>query len=80
MTTPTNQIEIEIFVAMNEGGGWIVTNDESDALTILSEDEGGYQARVLKLKVKMAPPKMDEVEVTVPDEAGTTTAIPEVAS
>lgn len=32
---------------------------------------------VVKLKVKMTPPRMDEVEVTVPDDARTTAAIPQ---
>jgi hypothetical protein len=60
----------EIFIAMNEDGDWIVETDESDALNKLSEDAGGYHARVVKLTVTMSPPKMTEAKVVVPDEAG----------
>lgn len=60
----------ELFIAMNEDGDWIVQTEESEALSRLAEDCGGYQARVVKLTVKMAPPKMSEAEVDFPDEAG----------
>ena len=63
----------EVFIAMNNDGGWIITTDETEALEKLGEDEGlGYRARVVKLIVKMSPPTMTEVSVNVPDEAGQT--------
>jgi hypothetical protein len=65
----------EIYLAMNEDGDWIVTHDESEALSKLAEDAGGYQARVVKLTVKIAPPVMTEAEIDVPGEAGETTEI-----
>ena len=65
----------EIWIAMNEDGGWVVVTDESEALSTLGEDEGGYLGRVVKVTVKMAPPKMTEASVDVPDEAGTTEQI-----
>lgn len=65
----------EIFIAMNEDGDWIVTDEESTALEKLAEDQGGYHARVVKLTVKMSPPVMTEAEVEVSDEAGETKAI-----
>jgi hypothetical protein len=68
-------IDCEIYLAMNEDGGWIVTNDESDALTQLSENEGGYQARVVKVTVKMTPPKMTEATVTAGADAGKVAAL-----
>jgi hypothetical protein len=68
----TDKKTIEVFIAMNEDGDWIVEPDESDALSKLAEDVGGYHARVVKLTVKMAPPKMTEATVDVPDEAGQT--------
>jgi hypothetical protein len=68
-------IDCEVYLAMNEDGGWIVTNDESDALTQLSENEGGYQARVVKVTVKMTPPKMTEATVTIADDAGKIAAL-----
>lgn len=76
MTKPTtNKVEVEIYIAMNEDGAWIVTNDESDALTTLNAFVGGYCGRVVKLTVKMAPPVMSEAEVDVADEAGETTEL-----
>jgi hypothetical protein len=60
----------EIYLAMNEDGDWIVETDESDALSKLADDVGGYHGRVVKIIVKMSPPVMTEAEVTVPDEAG----------
>jgi hypothetical protein len=68
-------IDCEIYLAMNEDGGWIVTNDEGDALTQLSENEGGYLARVVKVTVKMTPPKMTEATVTVGADAGKVAAL-----
>jgi hypothetical protein len=62
----------EVFIAMNEDGDWIVETDESDAMSKLQEDAGGYHCRIVKLTVKMAPPVMTEAEITVPDEAGQT--------
>ncbi len=66
----TEKVVCEIYLAMNEDGGWVVTNDESEALSNLTEIEGGYHARVVKLAIKMAPPVMTETVVDVPDEAG----------
>jgi hypothetical protein len=71
----TDKIAVEIFIAMNEDGSWVAATDESDALAKLAEDEGGYHARVVKITVKMAPPKMAEAAVDVPDEAGDTTEL-----
>lgn len=63
-------ISCEIFIAMNEDGGWVVGNDESEMLSKLGDDEGGYHARIVKVVVNMDPPKMDEVTVEVPATAG----------
>jgi hypothetical protein len=68
----TDKITCEIFLAVNEDGDWIVANDESEALQKLGEDAGGYQARVVKVIVKVAPPVMTEVAIEVADEAGET--------
>lgn len=74
-----DKIDCELWIAMNEGGDWIVISDESEALSELGEQQGGYQARVVKITVKMSPPVMSEAEVTVPDEAGSVTAQSETA-
>jgi hypothetical protein len=68
----TDQIEIEIFVAMNEDGGWVVATDEADAATQLDENEGGCHRRIVMIKVKMTPPQITEASIVVPDEAGNT--------
>mgnify|MGYP001609688571 CR=1 FL=1 len=70
-TKITEPVDCEIWIAMNEDGGWVVTNDEGDALTKLGEDEGGYAGRVVKVTVKMTRPVIDEATVTIPDTAGT---------
>lgn len=70
-------IDCEIWIAMNEDGGWIVTNDESGAAEKLGEDEGGYACRLVKVTVKMTPPVIDEATVTVPETAGTVEVFPE---
>lgn len=63
----------EIFIAINNDGGWIVTTEEAEALEKLGDDEGlGRRARVVKLSVKLAPPALTEVTIEVPDEAGQT--------
>jgi hypothetical protein len=67
-------IDCEIWLAMNEDGDWIVATDESEALTKLGEDCGGYQARVVKITVKMTPPAMPETTVTIGDDVGTVVA------
>jgi hypothetical protein len=67
-----DKVICEIFIAMNEEGDWIVTDQEEEALSKLAEDQGGYLGRVVKIKVKMTPPVMTEAEVEVSDEAGKT--------
>jgi hypothetical protein len=71
----TEKKTCEIFLAMNEDGDWIVTDEESAALEKLAEDQGGYHARVIKVVIKMSPPAMTEATVDVPDEAGETMPI-----
>ena len=68
----TTKIDCEIFIAMNEDGDWVVTNEESEVLDILSENVGGGLARVVKVTVKMAPPVMPQAIVDIPNEAGET--------
>jgi hypothetical protein len=69
------KIDCEIYIAMNDDGGWIVTTDDSQALSTLAENEGGWLARVVKVTVKMTPPVMAEATADVPDEAGETEPI-----
>jgi hypothetical protein len=71
----TKLIDCELWLAMNEDGDWIVTGNEDEALERLAEDAGGYQARVVKITVKMSPPAMAETTVTIPDEAGELKAV-----
>lgn len=60
--------EFELYVAINEDGGFIVTKDESEALGKLGDDEGGYAARVIRVTLKAALPKIIETACEAPDE------------
>lgn len=73
-----NMIDVELWIAMNEDGDWIVNSDESEAIPNLLTDFGGCSARVIKVTVQMAPPVIPEVSVAVPDEAGKTVEVPHV--
>jgi len=66
---------VEIFIAMNEDGDFVVVKEESEAMEQIYSDCGGYIARVVKITVKMAPPVITVVEAVVPDEAGVTKEI-----
>jgi hypothetical protein len=78
MPNPIKPIECELWIAMNEDGGWAVVTDESDALSTLADEQGGDFARVVKFKILMTPPQVPEVSVTVPDETGQTVDVGEV--
>lgn len=71
----SEMIECEIYLAMNEDGGWIVTEDEADALNELGAQQGNNIGRVVKLVVKMTPPQAQEIIVQVPDTAGETATV-----
>lgn len=75
MTTETKACEL--WIAMNEDGDWIVTTEESDALSDLIENQGGYYARVVKVIVRMTPPVVPETTVDVPDDVGTVEVQPD---
>jgi hypothetical protein len=82
MTTRTT---ITIFVAMNEDGAWVMSDDEDAAHEQFEEEHGedsGCSPRIVKLNVTMAPPivteadeappVVTEVDVMVPDDTGQT--------
>lgn len=56
---------VELWVAMNEDGYWVVTTEESDTLTELADQHGSNAARVVKLVVTMSAPEVTEVSVSV---------------
>lgn len=66
---------VELWVAMNEHGDWVVVTEESDALNELAAERGGSVARLIKVSLDMTAPTIDEVNVTVADKVGTRTAI-----
>ena len=70
----TEKVECEVFLAMDEDENWYVGKDAESVVSDLSSD-GGVCMRTVKVTVKMAPPVLDEVEVDVPDDAGTTTQV-----
>jgi hypothetical protein len=61
---------IEVYVAMNEDGDYVAGNDFGDTVDHLANSHGGLLARVVKLKVTMSPPKVEEDSLTIPDDAG----------
>ena len=71
----TDKVTCELFIAMNEDGGWIVTTEEGEALAELGNQEGGYLARVVKITAKITPPVLTEAQIDIPDEAGETKQI-----
>ena len=68
----TDKVTCELFIAMNEDGGWVVVTDESEALAELARAEGGYHARVVKINVLLTPPVMIATAINVSDDAGET--------
>ena len=62
----TGKVKCEIWIAMNEDGDWVVVQDESEALSQLAEQVGGYYARVAKVTVHMAPPSRQRPLWTFP--------------
>jgi hypothetical protein len=55
-----------------EDGSFEVGTDESDTATALAENAGGSCVRTVQFTAQITPPKVEEVEVDVPDEAGET--------
>jgi hypothetical protein len=68
----TDKHKIEVWIAMNEDGDYVVGTDENEASERFDEQIGGFARRVAKLNVKMAPPVIEEIEVDIPDTAGET--------
>lgn len=72
-------IDCEIFICMNEDGEWAVAKDtEQDASDALDEDATSYQKRTVKVTIKMSPPKMANLAITVPTDAGQQEALAHV--
>lgn len=66
-------VECEIGLAMNEEGDWIICKwNETHPIAELEENFNSHAARVIKIKVKMTPPRPAEALITIPDEAGET--------
>ena len=74
-----NLVTCEIYIAMNEDGGYVVGKDETDILERLAEDEGGWNARIVKVEVRMAPPTLTIPAATVEigDDVGKVEMIPQ---
>jgi len=65
--TPAKAI-VEVFIAMNEDGDWTFGQDADEATEQLRRDFRGQLCRVVRLWSVIAPPKLVEVYVDVPDE------------
>jgi hypothetical protein len=60
---------IEVWIAMNETGDYVVAKDEDEAVDLFNEECGGI-GRMIRLKVMMSPPEVTEIDIEVPDDAG----------
>jgi hypothetical protein len=70
------KVEVDVYISMNEEGGYSVATEAEDAAQSCAEECGGNQLRTVKLVVTMTPPEqMPEAHVDVPDEAGETTTV-----
>lgn len=71
-----DQHELEFFVSVNEDGDSEVDFNATDARDRLIENSGGMSIRTVKVRMTITLPEADEeVEVDVPDSAGTTEKI-----
>jgi len=69
-------VQVEVYIARNEKGENEVGTTKEEAGERLADCHGGYMSRIVKLPVRMTPPKaMEAPAVDIPDEAGTTIAI-----
>ena len=69
------KINCEIWIAVNEDGGYSIGMSDDEAITNLTENEGGCMSRLVKITASIAPPKVTEATIDVPDEAGKTEAV-----
>jgi hypothetical protein len=68
-----NKRDFEICMAINDDGDASVSLEKaSTARESLVQDYGGACVRVVQLRVSMALPEVEEVDVEVPDEVGQT--------
>lgn len=74
-------IDIDLFVAVNEEGDYIVCTEESDAIETLANEQGGWHARVIAIRLKgVELPGYDPaIEINAPA-AFTTHNVPEPAA
>jgi hypothetical protein len=63
---------IEVWIAMDESGEYEVGPDENVAIDRLRADTGSELFRLVRLKVVMSPPSVEEVDITISDEVGQT--------
>lgn len=57
---------------MDESGEYEVGPDENVAIDRLRTDTGSELFRLVRLKVVMSPPSVEEVDITISDEVGQT--------
>ena len=70
----TEKTEIEVWIVMDADADYAVGGTEDEAKEIFEDQVGGSgPRRIVKLKVRMAPPAVEEgPEIDIPDSAGTT--------
>jgi hypothetical protein len=75
MSDKPNKAHFEVFIAMNEEGDIEVGTDAEDAADRLSGNQGGYHCRIVRIGGFMTPPRLAELTVDIPDDAGETQSI-----
>ena len=60
-------VEAEVFLAINEDGGYEVGTDADEAGERLDEQHGGYHRRIIKLVLTVPLPRVAEVVGVMPE-------------
>ena len=63
------------YLAINEDGDFEVATEADDAATLLADNVGGTQRRVVQIVALVTAPAESVAEVTVPDDAGRTETV-----
>ena len=69
----TDKLDVSIWLIIDSDGDYAVGTTEDEANEVFGDQIGGSLAhRVIKIKAKVTPPAVEEVEFNIPDTAGTT--------
>lgn len=71
------KLTCEIYLGINEDGGYVVATSDNDIPELLADNEGGNCCKIVKLTVKIATPAIEEIQINVPDTVGKITVTAE---